>query len=228
MNRERQTDAPEPPAREKVYRYTRERILRGIFPAGSFIEEGHIATAMGVSRTPVREAFHRLEAEKFIDLPPRRGALVRHVTAQELAQLYELRRLIEGYAVARICQQNLPVPEAMEVILAEMDRLGSDDFYQHVELDRNFHAEMVSSLHNDVLMEVYESLGSRQQRVAMTALGAKPGRMEKIQNEHRALLDALHAHDEDAARSVLEHHLRPVVGVVSKLPGYALIESFDE
>lgn len=209
------------PARERVYLYIREQILRGVFAGGSFIEEEQISSAMGVSRTPVREAFHRLEAERFIDLLPRRGALVRQVTAQELADLYEARRVVEGYAVARICQQKLAVPAKLATILDRIDALAPGDHFAHVELDRRFHFTMVAALGNEVLSELYQSLGSRQQRVAMTALGADPNRVERIQMEHRALLGALQSFDEAQAQAVLEQHLRLVIGVVSRLPGFA-------
>ncbi len=209
------------PARERVYAYVREQILRGVYAGGSFVEEEQISSAMGVSRTPVREAFHRLEAERFIDLLPRRGALVRQVTAQELADLYETRRMIEGYAVARICREHIVLPDSMEAVLAQIDALADSDHFARVELNREFHFVMVRALGNEVLSELYQSLGARQQRVAMRALGADPGRTEKIRREHRDFLAALRDHDEFRARAVLEEHLRPVVGVLSRLPGYA-------
>ncbi len=209
------------PARERVYAYVREQILRGAFAGGSFIEEEEISSAMGVSRTPVREAFHRLEAERFIDLLPRRGALVRQVTAQELADLYETRRMIEGYAIARICREKIALPASMEAILDRLDEIGHGDHFARVELNREFHFVMVRALGNEVLSELYHSLGARQQRVAMRALAADPGRIERIRREHRDFIAAMRAHDEVRARAVLEEHLRPVVGVVSQLPGYA-------
>lgn len=212
------------PARERVYLHVREQILRGRFPGGSFIEEGQIARATSVSRTPVREALHRLEAERFIDLLPRRGAQVRQVTAQELTDLYETRRMIEGYALARICRERLAVPPRMGEILAQMDAIPDSDHFGRVELNREFHFSMVAVLENEVLSELYQSLGSRQQRVAMRALAVDPGRIARIRIEHHDLLDALAAHDETRARAVLEAHLRPVMGVVSRLPGYALAE----
>ena len=214
------------PARERVYAYVREQILRGVFAGGSFVEEEEISSAMGVSRTPVREAFHRLEAERFIDLLPRRGALVRQVTAQELADLYETRRMIEGYAVARICREKIVLPASMEDILDRLDEGG--DHFARVELNREFHFVMVRALGNEVLSELYQSLGARQQRVAMRALAADPGRIERIRREHRDFLAALRDHDEVRARAVLDEHLRPVAGVLSRLPGYVLTGGADE
>lgn len=212
------------PARERVYAYVREQILRSVFAGGSFIEEEQISSALGVSRTPVREAFHRLEAERFIDLLPRRGALVRQVTAQELADLYETRRMIEGYALARICREKMPVPPEMAQILRQMDEHAESEHFERVELNRRFHFTMVAALGNEVLSELYQSLGARQQRVAMTALGVDPARVGRIRAEHHAFLEALHAHDEARARAILEQHLRPIVGIVSRLPGYTLTD----
>jgi DNA-binding GntR family transcriptional regulator len=213
------------PARERVYAHVREQILRGNFAGGSFIEEEQISSVLGISRTPVREAFHRLEAERFIDLLPRRGALVRQVTAQELVDLYETRRMIEGYAVARICQQRIPVPPQMTAVLEQLEDTPFSDHFARVELNQAFHFAMVAALGNEVLSELYQSLGSRQQRVAMTALRIDPNRIERIRSEHYALLDALQTWDEARARAVLEQHLRPIGGVVSRLPGYSLGEA---
>jgi DNA-binding GntR family transcriptional regulator len=213
-------DAESRPARERVYAHVREQILRGVYAGGSFVEEEAISSVMGVSRTPVREAFHRLEAERFIDLLPRRGALVRQVTAQELADLYETRRMIEGYAVARICRERIVLPETMEAVLDRLDAIAGSDHFARVELNREFHFGMVQALGNEVLSELYQSLGARQQRVAMRALAVDPGRIERIRVEHRDFIAALRAFDEARARAVLDEHLRPVTGVVSRLPGY--------
>jgi DNA-binding GntR family transcriptional regulator len=206
------------PARERVYLYVREQILRGRFAGGSFVEEEEISSALGVSRTPVREAFHRLEAERFIDLLPRRGALVRQVTAQELLDLYEARRMIEGHAISRICREEIPVPPEMAAIIDELDRLPQDDYFERIELNRRFHFVLVAAVGNGVLSELYQSLGARQQRVAMTAISTDPSRITRISREHRALLSALSEWNETEALAVLEQHLRPVVGVVSRLP----------
>jgi DNA-binding GntR family transcriptional regulator len=112
----------------------------------------------------------------------------------------------------------------MAAILDRMEEIAGGDHFERVELNRRFHFTMIASLGNEVLSELYQALGSRQQRVAMTALSVDPNRTERIRVEHRALLAALQAHDEAQARDVLEQHLRPIVGIVSRLPGYALLE----
>lgn len=208
----------DPSARERVYAHVREQILRGHATAGSFLEEMQVSTAVGVSRTPVREAFHRLAAERFIDLLPRRGALVRQVTARELVELYETRLVIEAHAARRLCEARAGVPDTMASLLAEMRRLGDADLAQHVELDRAFHRALVAGTGNEVLAEAYDGLGSRQQRVALAAVTAEPGRVRAILDEHDALARALAVGDAEAAASVLRAHLRPVPEIVSRLP----------
>jgi DNA-binding GntR family transcriptional regulator len=210
------------PARERVYLYVREQILRGNFPGGSFVEEEQISAAIGVSRTPVREAFHRLQAERFIDLLPRRGARVRQVTAEELVQLYEARLMLEGYVASRICREGIAVPAQMPELLARMREADvRDDLFTHVELNRLFHRAMVAALGNDVLIQLYDSLSSRQQLVAMTALGTDPGRLDVIMAEHAELIEALQAKEEGRARNVLDRHLQPVFTIVSRLRGFS-------
>jgi len=209
------------PAKERIYNYVREQILRGVLRGGSFVEEERISSVMNVSRTPVREAFHRLEAERFIELLPRRGAMVRQVTAEELVQLYETRRMLEGTAAQKICEQRLPLRDAVLQTLEAMEAMQDDfdriDFYEHVHLDRSFHRSIVESAGNTVSTELYESLGSRQLRVAIAAATANPSRIRTIVAQHRDIYDGLIAHDYNAVRKTLDEHLHPVMDVVSRL-----------
>ena len=99
--------AAQGPARDRVYVWLRDEIIRGSIEGGRFLDELWVSGTMGVSRTPVREAFHRLAAEKFITLLPRKGAQVRTVTARELEEVYQSRQLIEGHAVTVLCAPRL-------------------------------------------------------------------------------------------------------------------------
>lgn len=211
------------PARERIYQYVSREILLGHFAGGSFIEEEQISSVMDVSRTPVREAFHRLEAERFIDLVPRRGALVRQVTAKELLDLYETRRLIEAYSIARICQEKLAVPAEMAALLKKMLQIKAPQTWvEQVHLDWAFHRAMVVAPGNLVLAEAYSSLRARQLRVGVAAMTINPSRLSRIKREHQDLLAALLAHDEAAAREVLEKHLQPIADVISRMPNFSI------
>ncbi|MGA6162095.1 GntR family transcriptional regulator [Amycolatopsis magusensis] len=218
--------APEPapaagggPARDRVYTWLRDGIISGELEAGRFLDEHWVSGVAGVSRTPVREAFHRLAAERFISLLPRKGAQVRTVTARELEEVYQTRRLIEGHAIALLCATRGGVPEQMPELLDAMERAGeAGEWFEVSGLDRAFHRAMVNAAGNSVLTEVYDTLRSRQQRVAVRALQARPDRLPVINAEHRELVAALGRHDETEAARILNQHLRPVSEVLSLLP----------
>lgn len=206
---------------ERAYSYVRELIMSGGIEAGLFLEEEQVCAAVGVSRTPVREAFHRLEAERFIDLLPRRGALIRAVTAQELSQLYETRRLIEAHVMRRIAEERLDVPRTLDRLLAKLARpAGWPDVRFQSEGDFVFHRTLVALLDNEVLLGVFNGLQLRQQRVAMRAIGINPARMEIVHQQHAALLAALRDGDGPAAASILDTHLQPAAEVMARLHGF--------
>jgi DNA-binding GntR family transcriptional regulator len=205
------------PTRDRVYAYVRDRILSEEYRSGSFLEEEQVSEAVGVSRTPVREAFHRLAAERFIELLPRRGALVRGVTVQELIDMYETRRVLETYAARRVCAEALAVPDVMDTLLDEMRQISAKESLRIAELNRQFHRAMVGALGNEVLTDSYDSLKSRQQRVAISAIKANPARLPLIHIEHTELVTALKHGDGDRAAAILDAHLRPVLEVVTHL-----------
>jgi len=90
------------PAAERVYAYVKAAILDRVYPGGELLTEGELATAVGVSRTPVREALLRLEESGLVKLYPKRGALVLPVLPQEIEDVLEARELIETHAAAKV------------------------------------------------------------------------------------------------------------------------------
>ncbi|MEO3805950.1 GntR family transcriptional regulator [Nonomuraea sp. B1E8] len=213
-------------AGERAYQWTREAILSGRIPEGAFLEEKLVCDEAGVSRTPVREAFHRLAAEKFIDLLPRRGAQVRRVTAGELFETYEMRLLLELHGFKILCDKSIDIPAGLSEHLDRMEdpervarvRAGDRDaIAEHAKMDFFFHYSFVRATGNSILIDLYTSLQPRHQRIAVSAVSLRPKRLEVIAPEHRTLLKALTDHDYDAAERTLRHHLRPDETVVSHL-----------
>ena len=204
-------------ARDRAYAFVRDGILRRTIKVGAFLEEEQVSTAIGVSRTPVREAFHRLAAERWLELVPRRGAMVRQVTAQELIEVYEVRRLLEGHAVRQLCLSRQGAPALSHALLYAMCADGAETIEQHASLDQQFHRSLVATLGNAVLIEMYDSLRARQQQVALCAFAANPERLQTILNEHLMLLDALTRFDLTEAEAILFVHLQPLTGILSRL-----------
>lgn len=200
-------------AKERAYRHTKAGILDGSLPGGDLISEGQVAEALDMSRTPVREAFLRLEAEGLLRLFPKRGALVVAVSPVEVESVLEARELVEGHAVAKLCAASSPEREAVVARLhAELDgqraAFAAGDETRFAEGDRRFHTVLVESARNPILVELYSSLRDRQLRMNLgSMLGRGPTRAEAILAQHEAILDALGPDAADEAQARLVEHL---------------------
>jgi len=205
-------------AREIAYDFIEERILKGLFEPGEFLDETELAAAIGVSRTPIREALHRLRAERFIDLQPRRGAQVRNITPVEMDEVYETRIVIETAAYERICRNQKPVPNLADEILQQMEVAGDqEDWAAFGQLDQRFHGLLVHGAGNSVLYHLHETLRPQHVRIAIRAIQESPQRRGTIDQEHRQILRALRSFDISTASQVLIKHLRNVPEVVEAL-----------
>src|SRR3954468_18951905 len=89
------------PAAARVYAHVKERLLDGSFPGGALLSENELSQQLGLSRTPVRQAFVQLEAEGLLELYPKRGALVVPVAASEIEDVFEARLLVEEHCARR-------------------------------------------------------------------------------------------------------------------------------
>ncbi|MBM9505867.1 GntR family transcriptional regulator [Actinacidiphila acididurans] len=201
-----------PPAAERVYSHVKSGVLDRRYEGGTLLTEGDLADAVGVSRTPVREALLRLEAEGLLKLYPKKGALVLPVSAQEIADVVETRLLVERHAVAKVVGA---VPAGLiarlEDSLAEQRELAaSGDLAAFAAADRGFHAEIVRAAGNRILAHLYDQLRDRQLRMGVATMHAEPSRVALTVAEHTEILDALRAGAAEEAESVVEQHISRV------------------
>ena len=164
----------------------------------------------GVSRSPVREALNRLAAEGFLELHPRRGALVKPLGSSEVGDLHEVRLMIETRAIERFCDLERRVPDELRSLCAAYDGGAREDDLEHVRLNWLFHRGLVAASGNGVLVQVFDNLEANVTRVAMLSLRLGVGDTATIAREHSELIDALAAHDGPRALDLIERHLRPV------------------
>lgn len=194
-------------ATERAYAATKERILDGRYAGGELISEGDVAALVGLSRTPVREAFLRLEAEGLLRLYPKRGALVVPVSAAEVEDVIDTRLLVERHAIERVGRASAALAAGLQAEIAAQERLAADgDARGFVESDRRFHRLLVEATGNAILLALHDSLRDRQARMGLTALSADDDRGAEIVAEHRALAAAVAAGD-PAAGDLLAAHL---------------------
>jgi DNA-binding GntR family transcriptional regulator len=204
----------QPPAAERVYAHVKQGVLDRRYGGGTLLTEGELADAVGVSRTPVREALLRLEAEGLLRLYPKKGALVLPVSSQEIADVVETRLLVEEHAARKA----VPAPPALlarlEELLARQRREADAGDLAAVALtDRTFHAEIVRAGGNEILSRLYDQLRDRQLRMGVAVMHSHPDRVAKTLTEHRLILDALRSGDAAAAVEVVHRHVEWVAHV---------------
>ncbi|MFI1970016.1 GntR family transcriptional regulator [Streptomyces cinnamoneus] len=197
-----------PPAAERVYAHVKDAVLHRRYEGGTLLTEGDLAEAVGVSRTPVREALLRLEGEGLLRLYPKKGALVLAVSAQEIADVVETRLLVEKHAAAKA----VPAPPGLLARLGELvedmrRQAEAGDLAAVSRSDRAFHAEIVRSAGNQILANLYEQLRDRQLRMGVAVMHAHPDRIAKNIAEHTDILQALRAGDAEAAVEVVDRHV---------------------
>ncbi|MCH0540425.1 GntR family transcriptional regulator [Streptomyces sp. MUM 203J] len=199
--------APPPPAADRVYAHVKEAVLDRRYEGGTLLTEGELAQAVGVSRTPVREALLKLEMEGLLKLYPKKGALVLAVSAQEISDVVETRLLVEEYAVRKCVPVTVRLVARLEELLDEQRRRAREGDLRAVAVaDRCFHAEIVRQAGNQILARLYDQMRDRQLRMGVAVMEAHPDRVAKNIVEHAEILEVLRAGDaEGAARWVHDH-----------------------
>jgi DNA-binding GntR family transcriptional regulator len=199
--------AAEPPAADRAYQHVKAGLLDGSFPDGDLLSEGEVASALQMSRTPVREAFLRLQTEGFLRLYPKRGALVVPVTPTEARAVVEARLALESFAIDKLAMQG---PEAMAAVGEQLaahpacDAAELSDAEMH-ETDRAFHATLVASAGNPVVADLYNALRDKQMRITATA--RTHAVRARITHQHTQVATAIRDGDPELAKARLREHL---------------------
>ena len=205
-----------PAAKDRALDYVKTQVLTGAFPGGELISEGEVAAALGMSRTPVREAFLRLEAEGLLRLYPQRGALVVPVSSEEARWVIEARMLLEEFAARKIVGRGpaacAAVYERMSAELQrQVDAAAKPDWQEFLDADRAFHKVTLDASGNRMLCDFYSSLRDRQMRMTGESVNRDEQRMQMIVDEHRGIAEALRDGDLEAARQAVRNHLASTV-----------------
>ncbi|MCM2578030.1 GntR family transcriptional regulator [Streptomyces meridianus] len=204
------------PAAERVYTHVKQAVLERRYEGGTLLTEGDLAEAVGVSRTPVREALLRLEAEGLLQLYPKKGALVLPVSAQEIGDVVETRLLVEEHAARKLAPAPPQLIARLEELLDEQRRHAAAGDLAAVSVsDRCFHAEIVRSAGNRILERLYDQLRDRQLRMGVAVMHAHPDRIAKNVAEHAEILEALRTGDAEAAAAAVHQHVGWVRNLVS-------------
>lgn len=205
-------------AADRAYDFAKQRILDGTFEGGDLISEGEVAGLVGMSRTPVREAFLRLEGEGLLRLYPKRGALVVPVSVGEVENVMETRLVVERHAIVKAITYEADVGEDLRTVIARQEKLAAaGDSRAFVEADREFHRVFVVASGNAILLQLHDSLRDRQDRMGLAALTRDTRRTRQIIDEHRELTELVIARRRDEALAAIDRHLYGTLALL--LPG---------
>lgn len=208
---------------ERAYRRLRESIVRGMLPAGRKISERSLATELGISAQPVREALRRLEQDGMVVTLPRRGTVVAEVGPAQLAELGRIRAALEGVACALAAERIDDAALAgLRGILARMEAgTAAADAEALDEANEEFHALIHRATGNLFLIRSLASLRAYDHLGRHRAVGSTPRDLPKALAEHQGIVVALKRRDAALAEARMRQHvLRSLVtnGVLPPAP----------
>jgi DNA-binding GntR family transcriptional regulator len=212
------TSAPRSPSRlrarahsasagERAYAGLRDAIREGRLKPGARLTEIELAGWLGASRTPVREALGRLEAEGLVMRDRRRGTIVTDLDASMVAELYAMREVLEGAAAAFAAQHASDAEIAALRALVSADRAGGGDAQAFARRNRQFHEALYRAAHNRYLVKTLSALRESMALLGPTTLGVH-GRSATALGEHEALVRTLERRDAAKAEAAARAHIR--------------------
>lgn len=201
------------PLKEEIYDALHRQIIAGKYAPGDWLRQEEIASQMGVSMTPVREALDLLVAKGIAERVPYRGVRVREMSEKDVVEAYGMRLFLEAMIAKEAALNITPEQvENLEAIMDEMDRhVELSEMPQERQLSREFHAAIAEASGNSLLIQLYSIVSNAfPDWLLYEALYRKPelvsGSVAQTHDEHSAILEAFKKHDPDLAVKVsLEH-----------------------
>lgn len=203
------TTAPVEPIRfqtkaEAVYDEIRRRILRGVLPPSSPLNQDALAPELGVSVTPVREAVRRLEAEGLVQFHAHRSVIVSPLTLAELSEIYDVRLQLDPYAAA------VATARASDESLAEIERMArtqvSADPLEQTTINRAFHRAIYAESGNRLLTETLDRLWERTDRYRIMLLSSEID-VRQVVREHLEIVAAMQSRRSRLVAKLIRAHV---------------------
>ena len=198
------------PVREKTYEFLKEEMLSGHFKPGERLTEEHLAAELGVSRTPIREALHKLELEGLVRPLETRGFCVSQDSKEEIEEIFEIRTILEGYALRYVCKH------VQKETLNRLDTIieKAEKAYQSRKIDAVFkyNTQFHDTLHGLIahkprLLGLIVDLRQYVLRYRKDTLQHIHGVRRSIDG-HRKLMMALRLGDPDLCERIMREHIQ--------------------
>jgi DNA-binding GntR family transcriptional regulator len=193
---------------DTAYEQIRQRILDNAWPPGHRALEQEVALALGMSRTPVREALMRLQHDGLVEVVPRHGMRVLPVSPTDMSEIYEILTALEGMAVERLARRRPSAEELAPLVAATQSMktaLARDDLEAWAQADESFHAQLLQLAGNRQLQTTVMNYWDRAHRARMFSLRLRPKPVNSTR-EHMLLVKMILAGDAEGAAEVNRKH----------------------
>lgn len=204
-------DASPEDAAETAYQAIRRAIIDGVYPAGSRLPEEELTERIQLSRTPIRQALRQLEHEGHVEVRPRRGAWVSSWSADDIAEVYDVRAALESHG-ARIAAQKIGALEIrhLEEVCVRMELLENDrqdGFLDDLgELNNDFHTSLLRATGNRRLMTSLAAI-VEVPLILRVYLAYDEARRTEALRQHREIVAAITRRDPDWAEAAMRVHI---------------------
>lgn len=186
---------------EQVYEHLKSMITNSELSYQKIYSETKLSKQIGVSRTPFRDAIHRLVQEGYIDIIPSKGFQLHQLTKKDVEETFQVRSALECYCTMEIAK-NPHAADAkklfkeLDVIMKNMEKVlnSTKNIERFSKYDFSFHVKIIAYLKNDQFVSIFNTFMYRMQKLAALSL-AHEGRMQDTYEEHLAILNALKSGD---------------------------------
>jgi DNA-binding GntR family transcriptional regulator len=194
---------------DRAYDALKGSLQSGKYPPGSFLSERQLARGLGMSKTPLKSALVRLEAEGFLRISPQQGIVVREPSVQEIVELFDLREAIETYVVQRLAGRLTAeqVARLRRNIREQADAVRQARVAEATRLDTEFHSMVCGFLGNREMSQTLARMREKLHILILANLSRRPERMSASYREHAAIAAALIRGRGPRAVELVRNHL---------------------
>jgi len=195
---------------EQVYQIIRREVINRVYHEGEQLKEADLAQRFNVSRSPVREALHRLAGDGILTIIPNRGIFVKEFDEKYIIDVLDLRSLLEQRGISRSPEKLTPAIRAelqrMRGEMEEVLRTGDAGLDRHSALDTALHDLIMKLNDNTFISEISAKISALNSMFRYVSLSSDDRAMES-QREHLEIIDALMAGDVEAAEQAYNRHI---------------------
>jgi len=193
---------------EQAYKFIKSKIVNLGYKPGEYLTDNQIAEELGISRTPVREAYRVLEREGLLLYEPRRGWRVYSLTLEDIHDIFEIKIALEGLIVRKSAKCDDPVlrKKLKETISLMRQASEKNHLNSWVELDAILHHLIFIMANNQRALNIVENINDQWNRLRV-GFSARTGRIARSILEHEAIVNAILSGDPDLAEKEMISHL---------------------